>query len=60
MVEELDAEIKICFKRSANTELSQIREFALNVWIYYWLHTDDILHMSIGEIYPLATSGLSV
>jgi len=60
IVEELNAEIKICFKRSANKELPQIREFAVNVWKYYWLRRDDILHMSVGEMYPLATSGLSV
>ena len=60
MVEELNAEIKLCFKRSANKELPQICEFGVNVWKYYWLHRDDILHRSVGEMYPLATSGLSV
>lgn len=60
MVEELSAEIKICFKRSANKDLPQICSFAVNVWKYYWLHMDDILHISVDEMYPHATSGLSV
>ena len=60
MVEELNAEIKLCFTRSANKDLPQICEFVVNVWKCYWLHRDDTLHMSVGEMYPLATYGLSV